>query len=91
MSRETGRMFLDRRMYRRRRVADAARLMPILGAVLFVLPLTWQGQEGAPVSTTGVMVYLFGIWAVLAVVSGLISRRLGEDVGSRPETGDGQR
>lgn len=40
-------LFLARQTYRRRRVADAARLLPVLGgALLFMLPLL-GGAAGA--------------------------------------------
>ncbi len=69
-------IFLERRSYRRRRMMDAARLLPILGAVLFLVPLLWpQPDPGAePMRTSVAFVYVFGIWAALILVSGLISR-----------------
>ena len=70
-------VFLQREFYRARRRADAARLLPILGACLFALPLLWRG-EGGEVSTSRAMLYLFGVWALLIIAAGLLSRRLGE-------------
>nr|WP_309501580.1 hypothetical protein [uncultured Roseovarius sp.] len=79
-------VFYERRTYRRRRMVDATRLLPILGVVLFLIPLLWQGEEGA--RTTDVMIYIFGIWALLAGLSGLVSRDLGRDrSGSDSEAG----
>ncbi|MCY3984609.1 MAG: hypothetical protein OXD29_05265 [Roseovarius sp.] len=63
----------DRRAYRRRRMADASRLMPLFGAALFGMPLLWGGET---VPTTKVMVYVFAVWIALVVLSGLISRSL---------------
>ena len=34
-------VFLERQSYRRRRLMDVARLLPILGAALFAVPLLW--------------------------------------------------
>ncbi len=70
-------VFFERRTYRRRRIIDATRLLPVLGVVLFLIPLLWQGEGGA--RTTDVMIYIFGIWALLAGLSGLVSRDLGRD------------
>jgi hypothetical protein len=74
-------LFVARRTYRHRRMADAARLLPILGAGLFLLPLLWRSGEtpDAPgLSTVAVMIYLFAAWIFLAGVAGVISRRLPE-------------
>jgi hypothetical protein len=79
MSGERMPFFVDRQSYRRRRLADAARLMPVLGGMLFFLPLFWKGSEGGEgVGTAAVMAYIFGAWALLALASGLLSRHLHE-------------
>ena len=59
-------VFLERQSYRRRRLMDAARLMPAIGALLFAVPLLWPraGEVGA-VATSDAIRYLFIIWAVL--------------------------
>ncbi|WP_371039154.1 MULTISPECIES: hypothetical protein [unclassified Rhodosalinus] len=78
-------VFLQRELYRARRLADAARLLPILGACLFALPLLWRG-EGGEVSTSRAMLYLFAVWALLILAAALLSRRLGD---IRERHGDG--
>ncbi len=70
-------LFLARRSYRRRRVMDAARVLPWVGLVLFLLPVAW-GAEAVP-GTARVGLYVFGIWAGLIVASALLSRRLVRD------------
>lgn len=75
MSPERGPVFLARRTYRRRRLSDGARLLPVLGGILFCVPLLWQGGERAP-GTAETMLYVFGLWAVLVAISGVISRHL---------------
>lgn len=87
MTREKGPMFLERRTYRRRRMADAARMLPLLGAFLFCVPLLWQGGETAT-STTGAMFYLFGVWVLLVVLSGVISRHLRQGEDGQDHDGD---
>jgi hypothetical protein len=72
----------EKRSYRRRRMADAARLLPVFGVAFLSIPLLWPGAEGARIPTTSAMLYIFGIWAVLAATSAAISRHL------RPEEGD---
>lgn len=74
-------LFLERRMYRRRRLADAARALPVLGAVLLCLPLLWPAHA----ATARVMLYVFGLWCLLAIISGVISFFLHED--DRPGEG----
>jgi hypothetical protein len=72
-------VFLERQSYRRRRLMDAARLLPILGAALFAVPLLWpSGDELGGVPTSVAIRYVFGVWAGLIVVSvlfGVASRR----------------
>lgn len=74
MSRSSVPLFVERRTYRRRRMVDAARMMPLLGVGLFFLPLFWKAEDGSPASTVWVMVYLFAIWAGLAILSGVVAR-----------------
>ncbi|MCZ0812874.1 hypothetical protein N5A93_11580 [Roseovarius sp. EGI FJ00037] len=87
MSSERGPVFLERRTYRRRRMADAARLLPILGAALFGLPLLW-GIEGEATPTTRVMFYIFSTWLVLTVLTAVISRYLRQEKQDPPDTGE---
>ncbi|MEO0371856.1 MAG: hypothetical protein AAF231_10400 [Pseudomonadota bacterium] len=70
-------LFVQQRTYRRRRMADAARMLPVLGGILFMIPLLWV--DAASMSTATVMVYLFVVWAALAAIAGLLSRRLGPE------------
>lgn len=80
-------LFLERRSYRQRRLMDAARLLPLLAAVLWVVPLLWPkgAQEGTATSTA--ILYLFGTWLGLAVLAFLISRRLVDEGDSGPQGG----
>ncbi|MBE1284091.1 MAG: hypothetical protein GJ676_12345 [Rhodobacteraceae bacterium] len=66
-------MFLERRSYRRRRLMDAAKLLPIFGAVLFLIPLLWliSGSEAGPVPTSRAITYIFVVWALLIAVNAL--------------------
>lgn len=64
-------VFLARRSYRRRRLGDAARIVPVLGAALFLLPATGAVPEGQ-----GAFVYLFAVWAGLIALAAVLSRLL---------------
>ncbi len=85
--RATQALFLERQSYRRRRLVDVARLLPLLGALLLLVPLLWPGEStGAnggletPMSTA--ITYIFAVWAVLifgAVLFGIAARRWGGD------------
>ena len=89
MSKEPGPVFVERRTYRRRRMVDAARLLPILGIVLVCLPLLWTSARAVPTTTTYAMIYFFGLWVALTVVTGLLAKYLKEDTASRAEDDNG--
>ena len=72
-------LFLDRRVYRQRRLMDGARILPVLGAGLFMVPLIWEPQETPEPDTTTGGLFLFGAWALLILGAFLLSRRLGSD------------
>ncbi len=81
-------LFLERQSYRRRRLMDAARLLPILGAALIALPLLWPSQtspeDGVPLSSASL--YVFACWVFLIVVSlifGFAAKRMA--TGDDPE------
>ena len=59
--------FLHRQNYRRRRMTDAARLLPLAGVVLLLIPLLLeQTAIGDPAARTSrVGFYIFFIWAGL--------------------------
>ena len=73
MSRPPEPLFLARQSYRRRRLGDAARVLPILGAVLLLLPILWADSA----RTSGGLVYVFAAWAILIVIVAVVSHRLG--------------
>ena len=71
MHRPPAPVFLARRGYRRRRLGDAARVLPVFGAVLLLLPAT-----GAVPAGGGGFVYLFAAWAGLIALAAGIARPL---------------
>ena len=62
-------LFLARIPYRRRRLRDAARLLPVFGAFLMVLPVMWTSPDRAVRVTSIDLVYFFTIWIVLILVA----------------------
>ncbi len=70
-------VFLARRAYRRRRMMDAVRLLPVLGTVLLLLPGIWAPAESARPDTGRGAVYLFTVWAGLAAAAFALARGLG--------------
>lgn len=75
-------LFLERQSYRRRRLTDAARLLPFLGAALLVMPLLWpdESSKGGGVPLSSAILYIFACWIGLILVSviyGLAARHMG--------------
>jgi hypothetical protein len=61
-------LFLARAPYRRRRLRDAARLLPVLGLFLLLLPLLWT--DGAQLALHSAdVVYFFSVWLVLIALA----------------------
>ncbi len=73
MARPPQPLFLARQSYRRRRLGDAARLVPLLGLVLMLVPALWSDVN----STAGGFVYVFVVWGALIGIISLLSRPLG--------------
>jgi hypothetical protein len=57
-------LFLARAPYRRRRLRDAARLLPVFGMFLLLLPLLWAPEARMALSS-GDVIYFFAVWLVL--------------------------
>jgi len=68
-------LFLEQRPYRRRRLIDAARLLPVLGAVALIAPaLIAPGDHDASLAWRGL--YFFAAWSVLILGTWAISRAI---------------
>lgn len=62
--------FLQKRSYRRRRLRDGIKLLPFLGAWLFLMPVLWPDADtGTGQMTSRALIYVFGAWAVLTLLS----------------------
>ena len=71
-----GPVFLERHGYRRRRLMDAARLLPWIGGLVFLRPLLWASGDDTPPGTGVGGLYLFGAWGVLILAAALLARPL---------------
>jgi hypothetical protein len=90
MSPERRPVFLERRSYRRRRIADAARLLPLGGGLLLCVPLLWRG--GPADGTVTAIIYVFGLWALLIALAAFLSRHLpGSEEGGATGKDPGER
>jgi len=67
-------LFLERQGYRRRRLMDAARVLPVAGMVALLLPVLWTGD--GQTSTASEALYMFGLWLALIVSALALSRPL---------------
>ena len=70
----TRRLFLERRTYRRHRLQDAARLLPILGVILIFGPIFISAGQGTDLASG--LVYYLAIWFGLIALTALVSRAL---------------
>ena len=72
MKRPARPLFLARAPYRQRRLRDAARLLPILGCLLLLLPLLWTDGSRRTLMSAEVL-YYFGVWALLVGLAALFA------------------
>lgn len=82
-------LFVARRAYRRRRLIDAARMLPVLGFGLMVLPMLWAPKDGSASETATDGIYLFVIWGVLIVGARLLAPGLDSPPPDTPDTREG--
>ncbi len=81
-------LFLQRRPYRRRRRIDAARLLPVFGAFLLLLPMLWAPVGARGHDTVDDGLYLFLVWAGLIAVARILAPGLTGDEPGEGEEGD---
>lgn len=71
------RLFLERRGYIQRRVIDGAKLLPIVGLVLFMVPLIWpRTGDSSTVATSNSTIYIFFIWLSLIALGAILANRI---------------
>ncbi|MCV6586382.1 MAG: hypothetical protein OIF47_12660 [Marinibacterium sp.] len=78
---QTPPVFLERRTYRRRRVLDAARVLPWIGSALLAAPMLWPvarpDTDGATMPMSHAMTFVFAAWFGLILLSAVLSVLLG--------------
>lgn len=68
-------LFLARGNYRRRRLRDGARMLPLFGMVLLMLPMFWaEGQRFIVLHWA----YVFVIWAALIGAAAVLATQLAD-------------
>ncbi|MEP2533829.1 hypothetical protein [Shimia sp.] len=67
-------VFLERQSYRRRRLVDTIRILPLIGALLWAVPLLWPNQSEGAVSGSDAVIYIFVVWFGLVIVGAMLSR-----------------
>ena len=80
--------FLARRAYRLRRLTDAARFLPALGLILFLLPLLWRDPTTGRALTAPGALYLFLAWGGLILLTAIVAGRLAAAERDAPEGED---
>lgn len=87
MQRPRSPLFLAPASYRRRRLADASRLLPVLGIILLFLPLMWTETSDLRL-TSGHVIYFFGVWFFLVLLAAAFAPGL--QAGDGTEDGSGE-
>lgn len=80
-------LFLARAVYRRRRLRDAARLLPLIGALLLMLPALGRVNAGGARDA----IYVFVVWALLILAAAVLAPGLAapeQEPDTRPEDDD---
>jgi len=69
-------VFLERQTYRRRRLIDWIKILPIVGLVLWLVPLLWQTEGEDRVSSGSAIIYIFAIWFLLVIAKAISATAL---------------
>ena len=80
-------LFLARIPYRRRRLRDAARLLPVFGAFLMLLPMLWSPAGGGQRLLSSDVIWFFVTWALLVLVAAALAPGLSAPETPRPRDG----
>jgi hypothetical protein len=76
MARIRAPLFLRPAHYRQRRRRDAARLLPVLGSFLFLLPILWAPARSFDRDTAPDGIFLFVAWGGLILLAFITARSL---------------
>ena len=67
-------LFLERKGYRQRRLRDVARMLPVLGGILWIIPLMWRQKGPEAIGNSTALLYIFGVWVLIILCTALVSR-----------------
>ena len=83
--------FVARGTYRQRRLRDAARILPVFGAILVCFPLLWPRDGDDAALTSSAVIFIFGSWLLLIVLAAILARVIepNDDADSQTGTGSG--
>lgn len=76
MTRPRQPLFLERQSYRRRRLIDASRVIPVFGLCLFLVPLIWPNVTTGDTNLAARGIYVFVVWLALVLATAIVSYRL---------------
>jgi len=68
--------FLPQDGFRRRRLADAARVLPVVGGVLMMIPMLWGASDGGEVEaakTSNAAIYVFLVWGGVILIAAILA------------------
>lgn len=85
MSERRSPLFLERQSYRRRRLIDMIRMLPVIGALLWAVPLLWPVGTESDTPTSAAIIYLFGVWFAMVVLSAVLAWILKRNETQEPE------
>lgn len=78
-------VFLQRASYRQRRLRDGARLLPFVGVVLLAIPLAWSAEGPDDKIGAAALIYIFGVWMFLIILTAILARRMRTGVSGTSE------
>lgn len=64
-------------------------MLPVVGALLFMIPLLWSPQHTPETDTATGGLFLFVVWGALIISAFLLSRRLRQAPDLPPDDEDG--
>lgn len=80
-------LFLERQSYRRRRLVDMIRMLPLIGALLWAVPLLWPSGDESATPTSVAIIYLFAVWLGMVVLGAILARLLKKAEDQDPDRG----
>ncbi|SHI79340.1 hypothetical protein SAMN05444000_10378 [Shimia gijangensis] len=80
-------LFHERKSYRRRRLIDMIRMLPLIGAFLWAVPLLWPSGKDSATPTSLAIIYLFAVWLGMVLLGALLARLLKKAEDQDPDRG----